>query len=69
MIIEYDLTAALEAIARRLPGGRFVTRYASPHWTAELTTIEGETHTGQGPTASQAIEALGKRLRRPAERR
>ncbi len=61
-LLTYDLTDAVRAIARR--GGRFVTRYSTPAWYAELTTTAGEELSGSGPTASQAIEDLGRKLRK-----
>lgn len=64
-IVSYDLTDEVLAIARRLAnGGRLVSRYSSPAWTAELTTSDGRTIDGSGATASQAILELGQKLRR-----
>jgi hypothetical protein len=66
MIIKYDLTLDVQAIARMLGGGaRFVCHYSTPAWIAELTTSDGSVIDGRGPTAAQAIVALGRRLRRP----
>lgn len=72
MIIAYDLTDAVLAIARRLQAtaGRFESRYSSPAWVAEIRDPDGTRVQGQGPTASQAIEQLGRKLLRqkPDER-
>lgn len=66
MIISYDLTLDVLAIARSLGGGgRLVCHYSTPAWTAELTASNGSVIDGRGPTAAQAIVALGRRLRRP----
>jgi hypothetical protein len=61
-LVAYDITSEVLAIAARLAdGGRLISRYSSPAWTAELTTAEG-TIEGSGATASQAIIALGRKL-------
>lgn len=68
MIVEYDLTDAVVAIAGRVAaGGRLLVRYATPAWVAELKAADGPV-TGKGPTASQAIEDLGRQLRQPRRR-
>ena len=69
MIIQHDLTDAVLAIAGQInaTGGRLETRYSTPAWVAELTNgLTGEKQNATGPTASQAIEALGRKLRRGA---
>lgn len=64
MIVEYDLSEEILAIARKLAaGGRLMARYASPAWVVELTTADGERLEGRGPTSPQALVDLGRRLR------
>ena len=67
-VIEYDLTDDVRTIAAALrDGGRLVSRYSSPAWTAQLVRGDGlNALDGKGPTASQAIVDLAKQLRREA---
>lgn len=65
MIIAYDLTEEILAIAPRLGrNGRLKASYSSPAWSVELTSSGGDTYEGRGPTCAQAIVALGKELRK-----